>query len=155
MARDVAGEDWLNWFNGAVQKTFQSSGFFDPEGVFVGDGSYLSVPDNPAYEDSVVMWFDEHNQPVDYEKLDAAARRKVVRRSGYNWVSRCNRRSSVAQPTALWLTVPASSDSRPSLRQVRPPLPTSGRCASQAPAPKPCANPPRITPSATPPLPKV
>ena len=62
--KDVSAARWLEWFNGAVQESFQQYGFFDPEGVFIGDGSYLFVPDNPAYEDSVVMWFDEHNHPV-------------------------------------------------------------------------------------------
>ena len=62
----------MDWFNGPVQQAFQAYGFFDPAGIFVGDGSYLFVPDNPAYEGSVVMWFDEHNHPVEYEKLTAA-----------------------------------------------------------------------------------
>lgn len=92
VARDVAGEDWLSWFNGAVQETFLSYGFFEPDGIFIGDGSYLFVPDNPAYEGSVVLWFDEHNHPVDYEKLDAAARRTVVQRRCYKWVSLLHRR---------------------------------------------------------------
>jgi len=91
VARDVPGQDWLSWFNGAVQESFQSYGFYDPNGVFIGDGSYLFVPDNPAYEGSVVLWFDEHNHPVDYEKLDGAARRKVIRRRCYKWVSLLHR----------------------------------------------------------------
>jgi Transposase DDE domain len=82
----------LSWFNGAVQEVFLSYGFFDPEGVLIGDGSYLFVPDNPAYEGSVVMWFDEHNHPVDYDKLDAEARKKAVRRRCYKWVSLLHRR---------------------------------------------------------------
>lgn len=92
VARDVPAKDWLGWFNGAVQETFQSYGFFDPEGVFIGDGSYLFVPDNPDYEGSVVMWFDEHNHPVDYEKLTAEERKRVVRRRCYKWISLLHRR---------------------------------------------------------------
>ena len=46
--KDVTAERWQAWFNGAVQRAFQQYGFFDPEGVSVGDGSYLFVPDNPA-----------------------------------------------------------------------------------------------------------
>lgn len=68
-AKSVPAQEWMDWFNTTVQEIFQSYGFFDPAGIFVGDGSYLFVPDNPAYEGSVVMWFDEHNHPVDYEKL--------------------------------------------------------------------------------------
>ena len=78
---------WLEWFNSAVQEVFQSYGFFDPEGIFVGDASYLFVPDNPAYEGSVVMWFDEHNHPVQYEELNAAERKKAHRERCYKWVS--------------------------------------------------------------------
>jgi len=92
VSRDVAAQDWLLWFNGPVQELFHSYGFFDPEGIFIGDGSYVFVPDNPDYEGSVVMWFDEHNHPVDYEKLDAQARRRVVRRRCYKWVSLLHRR---------------------------------------------------------------
>jgi hypothetical protein len=85
--RDVPAPQWQDWFNGPVQEVFQQYGFFDPEGVFIGDGSYLFVPDNPAYEGSVVLWFDEHNHPVDYEKLTPAQRKKVHRERCYKLVS--------------------------------------------------------------------
>lgn len=84
---DVSAEKWLGWFNGAVQEEFQARGFFDPDGVFVGDGSYLFVPDNPAYEGSAVMWFDEHNHPVDYDKLDPQERKRAHLERCYKWVS--------------------------------------------------------------------
>lgn len=85
--KDVPATQWLDWFNRAVQQVFQSYGFFDPEGVFVGDGSYLFVPDNPAYEGSAVLWFDEHNHPVEYEKLTPEERKHVHRERCYKWVS--------------------------------------------------------------------
>ena len=85
--KDVPAEKWMDWFNGAVQEVFQSRGFFDPEGIFIGDGSYLFVPDNPAYEGSVVMWFDEHNHPVEYEKLTPEERKKAHRERCYKLVS--------------------------------------------------------------------
>jgi hypothetical protein len=85
--KDVPAQEWLNWFNGPVQQTFQSHGFFDPAGVFVGDGSYLFVPDNPDYEGSCLMWFDEHNHPVNYENLTAAERRKAHRERCYKLVT--------------------------------------------------------------------
>lgn len=85
--QDVQAVKWQGWFNGAVQEVFQAHGFFDPEGVFVGDGSYLFVPDNPAYEGSVVMWFDEHNHPVDYERLTPEERKRVHRERCYKLVS--------------------------------------------------------------------
>ena len=85
--RDVPASQWQDWFNGPVQAVFLRYGFFDPEGVFIGDGSYLFVPDNPAYEGSVVLWFDEHNHPVDYQKLTPAERKKVHRERCYKLVS--------------------------------------------------------------------
>jgi hypothetical protein len=85
--KDVTAPQWMEWFNGPVQQVFQSYGFFDPAGVFIGDGSYLFVPDNEAYEGSVVMWFDEHNHPVDYEKLTAPERKKAHRERCYKLVS--------------------------------------------------------------------
>lgn len=85
--KDVPAARWLAWFNGAVQQVFQSYGFFDPEGVFIGDGSYLFVPDNPAYEGSAVLWFDEHNHPVHYEKLSPKERQQAHRERCYKWVS--------------------------------------------------------------------
>src|SRR6266853_3487067 len=85
--KDVTAARWLQWFNTAVQSLFQQYGFFDPAGIFVGDASYLFVPDNPAYEDSVVLWFDEHNHPVDYDKLSAEQRKRAHRERCYKWVS--------------------------------------------------------------------
>lgn len=85
--KDVKAEHWMDWFNGPVQEVFQSYGFFDPAGIFVGDASYLFVPDNPAYEGSVVMWFNEHNHPVDYDKLSPQERKKAHRERCYKLVS--------------------------------------------------------------------
>jgi hypothetical protein len=85
--KDVKADRWLGWFNGPVQTTFHEHGFFDPEGVFVGDASYLFVPDNPAYEGSVVMWFDEHNHPVNYEELTPEQRQHAHRERCYKLVS--------------------------------------------------------------------
>jgi hypothetical protein len=85
--KDVPATAWLGWFNGPIQSVFQARGFFDPEGIFLGDASYLFVPDNEAYEGSSVLWMDEHNHPVDYDTLDAEARKRVRRRRGYKWVS--------------------------------------------------------------------
>jgi hypothetical protein len=85
--RDVPAAQWLDWFNGPVQEVFAAYGFFDPEGGFIGDGSDLFVPDNPAYEGSVVLWFDQHNHPVNYEKLNPAERKQAHRERCYKLVS--------------------------------------------------------------------
>jgi hypothetical protein len=85
--KDVSWERWQEWFNGPVQQPFQEYGFFDPRAIFLADATYLFVPDNPDYEGSVVMWFDEHNHPVDYERLDPQERKKAHRERCYKLVS--------------------------------------------------------------------
>jgi hypothetical protein len=85
--KDVQADRWLGWFNGPGQTTFQQYGFFDPEGVFVGDASYLFVADNPAYEGSVVLWFGAYNHPVTYAELTAEQRKKAHRERCYKLVS--------------------------------------------------------------------
>lgn len=85
--KDVPATKWQEWFKGSVQQVFHRYGFFDPEGIFLGDGSYLFVPDNPAYEGSVVLWFDEHNHPVKYEELSPVERKNAHRERCYKLVS--------------------------------------------------------------------
>src|SRR5712671_6337932 len=115
--KDVTASQWLEWFNGPVQQLFQSYGYFDPEGVFIGDGSYLFVPDNPAYEGSVVMWFDEHNHPVDYGRLTASERQKVRRRRCYKLVSLLHRRGDSFVYAAA-AVVPGNAHESPVLYQL-------------------------------------
>ena len=64
IARDTPPESLQAWFNGPVQQIFRQRRFFDKAGIFIGDGSYLFVPDNEHYEGSARMLFDEHNHPV-------------------------------------------------------------------------------------------
>ena len=115
--RDVPSADWQKWFNGEVQGVFQAHGFFDPEGVFVGDGSYLFVPDNPAYEGSVVMWFDEHNHPVEYERLTPDERKRVHRERCYKLVSLLHLRGESYVYAAL-AVVPGNAHELPILYQL-------------------------------------
>jgi hypothetical protein len=115
--KDVPAAKWQAWFNGPVQEVFQSYGFFDPEGVFIGDGSYLFVPDNPAYEDSVVMWFDEHNHPVEYEKLTAAERQKAHRERCYKLVNLLHLRGAACVYAGL-AVVPGNAHEGPILYQL-------------------------------------
>jgi len=115
--RDVRADDWQAWFNGAVQRTFQAYGFFDPAGIFIGDGSYLFVPDNPEYEGSVVMWFDEHNHPVDYEKLSPQDRKKAHRERCYKLVSLLHLRGDCYVYAAL-AVVPGNAHECPVLYEL-------------------------------------
>ena len=115
--RDVSAAQWQDWFNGPVQEVWQRHGFFDPAGVFIGDGSYLFVPDNPAYEGSVVLWFDQHNHPVEYEKLPAEERQKAHRERCYKLVSLLHRRGeSVVYVAAA--VVPGNAHELPILYQL-------------------------------------
>lgn len=114
---DVPASQWQGWFNGAVQEEFQARGFFDPDGVFIGDGSYVFVPDNPAYEGSVVMWFDEHNHPVNYEELDPQERKRAHRERCYKWVSLLHLRGDSYVYAAMAL-VPGNAHELPVLYQL-------------------------------------
>ena len=72
LSKDTDADALLNWFCNQVQRVFRSSRAFDKEGIFIGDASYLFVPDNPNYEGSVRLLFDEHNHPLslqDYKKM--------------------------------------------------------------------------------------
>ena len=115
--KDVAAQRWMDWFNGPAQRIFQAYGFFDPAGIFVGDGSYLFVPDNEAYEGSVVMWFDEHNHPVQYDKLSAAERKKARRERCYKLVSLLHLRGDCYVYAAL-AVVPGNAHECPVLYQL-------------------------------------
>jgi hypothetical protein len=72
MSKDTDADALLSWFCNQAQRVFRSTRAFDKEGIFIGDASYLFVPDNPNYEGSVRLLFDEHNHPLslqDYEKM--------------------------------------------------------------------------------------
>jgi hypothetical protein len=117
VARDVPAQEWQEWFNGPVQQVFQRYGFFDPQGIFIGDASCVFVPDNEAYEGSVLMWFDEHHHPVDYEALDAQARRRCTRRRCYKWVSLLHWRDGAYVYAAVAL-VPGNAHECPILYEL-------------------------------------
>ena len=70
LARDTTPDQLEGWFNREVVGILKQHKAFDPEGIFIGDASYLFVPDNENYEGSVKLLFDEHNHPVDSEKAD-------------------------------------------------------------------------------------
>jgi hypothetical protein len=64
LARDTEPEALQDWYNRRVAALYQELGAFDDEGLFIADGTYLFVPDNPRYEGSLRLLFDEHNHPV-------------------------------------------------------------------------------------------
>ena len=70
MARDTDAEALMEWFSTDVVKIWRTHKAFDEEGIFIGDGSYLFVPDNPNYEGSDRLLFDENNHPVSWEQFE-------------------------------------------------------------------------------------
>jgi hypothetical protein len=74
-AHDTKADLLHAWFNREVPRFLRSLGLFDPEGLFIGDASYLFVPDNDHYEQSDLLWFDEHNHPVDPNEVDLSDKR--------------------------------------------------------------------------------
>ncbi len=101
-ARDTDAGLLHNWFNREVPRLLRSLKLFDPEGLFIGDASYIFVPDNEKYEDSVKLLFDEHNHPVDSKQVDLRDKR-------YQW-RRCYKLVSIIHVNRnlnLFLTVAA------------------------------------------------
>jgi hypothetical protein len=74
-AHDTNTDRLHAWFNREVPRCLRSLGLFDPEGLFIGDASYLFVPDNEHYELSDRLWFDEHNHPVNPDEVDLSDKR--------------------------------------------------------------------------------
>ena len=64
LARDTEPEQLKEWYNRHVAAVYKELGAFDADGLFIADGTYLFVPDNPRYEGSQRLLFDEHNHPV-------------------------------------------------------------------------------------------
>lgn len=90
IARDTPAGQQVRWFNEEVQKIFRRHRFFDKAGIFIGDGSYIFVPDNENYEGSVKMLFDEHNHPVGKEreqKMTPAELKRCQWRRCYKMIS--------------------------------------------------------------------
>ena len=90
VAKDTEAEALLGWFNRDVGKTFRRHRAFDPEGIFIGDASYLFVPDNPNYEGSVKLLFGEDNHPISreqYQKLTEARKIRCQWRRCYKMVT--------------------------------------------------------------------
>jgi hypothetical protein len=79
-ARDTDAERLHAWFNREAPRTLRCLKLFDEEGLFIGDASYLLVPDNEHYEASDRLWFDEHNHPVNADEIDRKDPRYQLRR---------------------------------------------------------------------------
>jgi hypothetical protein len=86
-ARDTEPGRLHRWFNRDVMRILKQHRAFDRDGFFLGDASYLFVPDNPNYEGSVRMLFDEHNHPVDSKTVSPEMRERCQWKRCYKLVS--------------------------------------------------------------------
>ncbi len=68
LAKDTDPKKLEQWYNHHVAQLYGQLNAYDEEGIFIGDGSYLFVPNNKNYEGSKRLLFDEHNHPVSKEE---------------------------------------------------------------------------------------
>jgi len=90
MAKDTDAEALMRWFCDDVVRVFRSRRAFDKEGIFIGDASYLFVPDNPNYEGSVKLLFDDNDHPItqkEYEKMTDEQKIRCQFRRSYKMVT--------------------------------------------------------------------
>jgi len=90
VAKDTDAQALMRWFGEDGVRVFQRRRAFDREGIFIGDASYLFVPDNPRYEGSVKLLFDEHNHPLSekqYGKMTDEQKSRCQRRRCYKMVT--------------------------------------------------------------------
>jgi len=118
-ARTTDEQRLMGWFNCDIPKMFKLHKAFDAEGIFSGDASYLFVPDNPAYEGSVRMLFDENNHPIEAKSLADMDPRQAARcrwRRCYKMVSllHTDRRRSFFMRAAMRI-VPGNENECPIL----------------------------------------
>jgi hypothetical protein len=85
LARDTEAERLEAWFNRDVVRIFKQHHAFDREGIFLGDATYLFVPNNPRYENSSLLLFDEHDHPVEAKDLTPESRSGTVGDAATSW----------------------------------------------------------------------
>jgi Transposase DDE domain len=79
LARATEPKGLQQWYNQQVVAVYKDLGAFDAEGLFLADGTYLFVPDNPRYEGSQRLLFDEHNHPVSKKQEQAMTKEQRAR----------------------------------------------------------------------------
>jgi len=79
MAKDTDAQSLMRWFGQDAVRIFRRHRAFDREGIFIGDASYLFVPDNPRYEGSVKLLFDENGHPISKEQYRKLSNDQKIR----------------------------------------------------------------------------
>ncbi len=77
-SKDTEPERLERWFNTDVAQIFRQHKAFDREGIFIGDASYIFVPDNENYEGSVKLLFGPDNHPINSEQIAKLAPEKAA-----------------------------------------------------------------------------
>ncbi len=66
-SKDTDVEKLFHWFNHDIANIFKNHKVFEKDGIFIGDGTYIFVPDNEKYEGSVRLLFDSSGHPISQE----------------------------------------------------------------------------------------
>jgi hypothetical protein len=91
LAKDTEAEALMRWFSADLPAVVKRQRAFDKEGMFIGDASCLFVPDNPNYEGSVKLLFDENDHPVSEEAYTKMTDEKKARSAGGGGATRWSR----------------------------------------------------------------
>jgi hypothetical protein len=113
LARATEPERLHSWFNRDAMQILKQHKAFDAEGIFLGDATYLFVPDNPNYEHSVRMLFDEHNHPVESKEISAEQRARCQWRrctKWFLWFIRIARATTSCMLAYRWLPETSTKD---------------------------------------------
>lgn len=78
-AKRTDADALMQWHNEDVVRVYKKNKAFDPQGIFIGDASYIFVPDNPKYERSSRLFFDEQDHPVSKERREKMTRAQLQR----------------------------------------------------------------------------
>ena len=87
IARKTDADALQRWFNRDVVGIFKQHHALDSDGIFIGDASYLFVPNNDKYEGSSLLLFDEHDHPVESKNITDKQRARCQWRRCYKLVT--------------------------------------------------------------------
>lgn len=78
-SKDTDPDSLEVWFNRDFALLLKRHKLFDPEGIFIGDGTHVFVPDNDAYEGSVRLLFDASGHPIESAELKKLSPEQAAR----------------------------------------------------------------------------
>lgn len=78
-SKDTFPEELEHWFNHDITKILKAHKVFDRDGIFIGDASYIFVPDNENYEGSVRLLFDPSGHPLSADELKKMPQERAVK----------------------------------------------------------------------------